>query len=176
MIAGLTSLDKIGQLLAQALSPLGEMAGQPDAVERAIRNLGFAPPPGIDLGTIVTLDPSDVVEKLQILLRSTDDEQNNSSIMSGRAADLIFAVGELMKDIATFAEGLPTALAAAGDYATRTDIANQLPRRLLDLLIVQGVGLVSPPTAFVLRTLGLFGYELGTGRTPGSTRSRTIAR
>src|SRR4029077_20983265 len=134
--SALTSLDKIGQLLAQALLPLGEMAGEPETVERAIRSLGFAPPPGIDLGTIVALDPSAVVEKLQILLRSTEEEQNNSSIMSSRAADLIFAVAALTKDIATFAEGLPTALAAAGDYATRSDIANQLPRRLLDLLIV----------------------------------------
>jgi len=154
-----TSLDKLAETVALALVPLGEMAGQPDTVESALASMGFAPPPGVNLGTVLALNPTPVIDKLEILLRSTPEEQKDSSIMGGRAADLVLAVAELLEAITQFANDLPTTLAAAGDYVTKTDITNELPRRLLDLLVVGAVGQVSPTAAFVFRTLGLFGYD-----------------
>jgi hypothetical protein len=154
-----TSLDALGEILAHALIPLGEVAGNPEMIERALAALGFAPPEGVDLAKILTLDATGVARKLQIIVEAPSQERDDTLLMGQRYAALLVEVVKLLDEIRAFAEGLPVALAAAGPYVEKSKIDKELPRRLLDFLLVAAIAELAPPVAFVLRLLGVIHFE-----------------
>ena len=154
------SLDVLARTVARGLLPLGEIAGEADVIAQALSSLGFAAPPGIDLASVLSLDVSDLSSKLETVLDSTLEEQQDQSLMAGRYTALAVSVGQLIDAVVRFATDLPAKLAGAGDYVAKSGIVAALPRRLLDRLIVDAVGQASAPTAFCLRMLGIFGVDV----------------
>ena len=152
------SYERAAELLGLAFVTLGEISSDVRTAESGLAALGWAPPPGVDLTTLA-LDTSDLSAKLEIVLESTPDERVDDAVMAGRYADLALAVVTFARQIDTFAAELPGKLAAAGEYATKTDIATQLPRRLLDYVVVRGIQSQSPALASILHMAGVFGVQ-----------------
>jgi hypothetical protein len=154
-----TTLDKIGELFARALVPISEAARHPETLASILAALGWDQPLGVDLAMLMTLDASTVIDKLQAVLQSTPEELDDSDTMVARYGELGVAVAALIVDIGELADGLPAKLAAAGDYATKSSIKDELPRRLLDYLLVSALDQLAPPLLYALRTLGIVHYD-----------------
>jgi hypothetical protein len=99
---------------------------------------------------------SDLIDALRAVAASTEAEKTDFVLMAQRYAEIGIAIQDLVVGISDFANGLQAALNPAGDYVKRTDIVNQLPRSLLDLLVVQAVGEVAPQLFAVLSVFGIF--------------------
>jgi hypothetical protein len=128
--------EQAASYAAQALVTIGAVAGDATALAQALALLGWDVPPGVDLAGAMTIDTSAVAQQLATVLGSTPGDLADEALMAERYAALLAAVGALVAQIAAFASALPGQLTAAGDYAAQTQIATELPRRLLDLLTV----------------------------------------
>jgi hypothetical protein len=146
------AVEGIGEVISSSAEAIQD--GQ--IVEFVINQLGWELPPGVDLASVITLDASEVVAKLEIVTASTDEERDDELLMAGRYADLLLAVQDFIAQISTFSESLPDILASAADWVEKTDVVDELPRRLLDFAVVAGVTAASPTAASVLRLLGIF--------------------
>src|SRR6266545_5340833 len=122
---------EIGKLLAL----LKEASQGPAAAKALINFLGWQLPPGLDDIGLAVIDFSRFLEKLRIVLESSDAELEDEILMAERIADLTVEMGNLVKQIQDLADQLPTKLAGFGDYVSRTNIHKEFPRRVLDLMV-----------------------------------------
>jgi hypothetical protein len=150
-----TSLETLAVQLARALEPLQYPATDQEAIERGLNLLGWAAPPGVDLRPLVGFNPAEMRSKLRVVLDSTEADQQTGPLMARRYAELLAAIQKLAQAINQTAENLQVALAGVPGYLEQTQIVNQLPRRVVDLLLASWVGMASPPAYELLRLLGL---------------------
>jgi len=150
------SYEKAAELLAHGLIAIAEAVSDARTAESGLAALGWAPPPATELVPTFALDSADLGTKLQIVLESTPNERANDEVMAERYGALAAAVALFIAQIDTLANALPGKLAAAGDYAQRTNISAEFPRRLSDFLLVRGIHYVSPTWASLLHLTGVF--------------------
>jgi hypothetical protein len=149
------TLEVLSTELGRALRPLADGVSSPAQAAGLLARLGWALPPGVaDLG-LTGLTVSDVIDKLLVLLRSTDAEREDAILMATRAADLLRAIAELLANVKTIVDALPTLPALTADYLARTRIDQELPRRLLDYLLVDYLRTVANGTYRVLKLAGI---------------------
>jgi hypothetical protein len=151
-----TTVDQLTLSLAQALVPIRELAADVDDLVLALNRLGWEAPPAVNLANVALPDPGDVVAKLSAIRKSTPAEVNDSTLMALRYGELLVSVGAFLVKIDQFATALPSTLAAAGNYAQTTKIKDELPRRLLDLVLISATSAGSPLAGSILRLLGVF--------------------
>jgi hypothetical protein len=160
MVSSLQSLIKGFGVL---LGALGEVAEDEQRIVDALAMLGWLPPPGIDVVSSFTFDTSALLTALEPVVDATATDLGNDSLMENRYLTLVGAVAEQLPAIVELATNLDHDLQQAGaqaaDYATRTQIATELPRRLLDFMIVSGVMAVVRPLGDVLFLLGVFSTQ-----------------
>jgi hypothetical protein len=122
-------------------------------------SLGWAAPPGVgDLGLSALLKP-DLIEKLDQLDFSVNTGDGDSPGALQLRADLLTGLLDFFNAARTFASGLSGRLAAAGDYAAKTDIVNQFLPRLQNYMVVRLVEQIQPTLYYALFLVGIFKLE-----------------
>jgi len=145
--------------LGQVLSILKEVARNSGSVKAFVNFLGWKLPPGLDEIGLTGIDLTDFLGKLGAVLESSEAERDDELLMAARIADLARAMGRLVQDIRRFADGLPTRLAAQGDYVSRTNIHKELPRRTFDLLLTGYLSGASPFASSLLHLINVFEFK-----------------
>jgi Family of unknown function (DUF6603) len=146
------ALEKMGT----ALAPLEAIFTAPRALETGLNSLGYASPPNVDMAALQVPDVGPLIDALRAVTGATKAQRADFTIMAGLYADLALALEDVIADIAALADALPTAFAAAGDYVQRTNIDDELPRILLDALVMEAVGEATPKVYNALLLLGIF--------------------
>lgn len=146
------AIEKMGT----ALAPLEAIFAAPRALETGLNGLGYASPPNVDLAALSVPDVSPLIDALRAVTGATNAQRADFTTMVGLYAALGLALEDVIADIADLADALPTAFAAAGDYLLRTNLDDDLPRLLLDALIMETVGETSPKVYNALLLLGIF--------------------
>ena len=150
-----TLTENIGKVLA-TLQELFQSTADSKAFVNA---LGWELPPSFDELGLDEIDLTDFLNKLQVVLDSSEEEFEDDLLMAGRMADLEQALGSQIGDINDFAQSLVTVFAGFGDFVDRTQIHKELPRRILDLLVVNHVSDASPLAAALLHFLNLIEFK-----------------
>lgn len=147
-----TTFERVSMLLGKALIPLGDLTSDPQIALRTLSELGWQSPPGVDIAAVLSLDVEVLADRLVAVLGATTEEREDPAIMTPLYAQLIAEIGDLLVRIDAMAAALPAVLANAGDYAAKTQIASELPRRLLDRVIFGELTRVPQivPAAFAL--------------------------
>ena len=149
------SLDDVFTFLASALTPLGDLTSDPALAERTLARLGWRPPPGVDLADALKLNVDTLLAALTAVMQSTEQELGDAAVMEPRYAQLVADVAQLLDQVDAVAASLPRLLAGAADYLDKTDIAEQLPLRLLDYVSYSALWHAHPSVPALLRLLGV---------------------
>ena len=144
--------------IGQILSYLAEIHGKIDQAKALINLLGWELPPGVEDIGLASLDLGEFLEKLDAVIGAPDEEWDDELAMVGRIADLALAVDELSQSIRTLAEELPAKLAQFGDFVDRAQIHKELPKRLVDFLLVNYVANKAPPAFAILHLIDVIDY------------------
>jgi hypothetical protein len=153
------TLQTISEQLGRLLEQLGVLFEQTDRVRELLNALGWAPPPGLDDIGLSALDFSEVLEKLQTLLDSTEAEQDNELLMAQRVAELGLAVAKLVNDVRQLAADLPGNLAGFDDFISRSGIVEEFPKRMFDFWVMSSFAGGSPLAFSILHLLNIFEYK-----------------
>ena len=124
-----------------------------------VNALGWALPPGVDDIGLSALDFTDFLEKLRVVVESTESELEDELVMAPRIAELGIATAAMADRIDELAESLPAVLGGFGDYVDRTKIHKELPRRLLDLLLIARLSERAPLTTAILTLLNIIEFK-----------------
>src|SRR5262245_52101673 len=109
------TLQQITVELGKAISPLSSGLASPENAEHFLSALGFALPPGVhDIG-LVGVSVQAVIEKLEIVARSTPAERDDTILMATRISDLGAAVIALIQDLGDLMNTLATLPALTAD-------------------------------------------------------------
>jgi hypothetical protein len=144
--------------MGQLLSYLAEIQGKVSEARALINLMGWELPPGVEDIGLASLDLSDFLEKLDAVVGAPDEEWEDELAMVGRIADLTLALTALAQTINTLAVELPTRLASFGDYVDRTNIHKELPKRLLDFLLVNYLANKYPLAFAILHLIDVIDY------------------
>ena len=148
--------------LHAAIAQLGRSLGMLEAFladvrgpEHLLRLLGWELPPAVsDIG-LATVDLSglvDAIDELDVMLTADSPDGLQVSISVGEVA---IAFADVIDAFNTLSEGFN----ATPDYLSRTKIADEFLRRLLDLVVVQSL-LVASDSAFAIgQLLGVIALE-----------------
>ncbi len=96
------TLQTISEQSGRLLEQLGLLFQQTDRVRELLNVLGWAAPPGLEDIGLSALDFSEVLEKVQTLLDSTEAEQNDELLMAQRVVALSVAVAKVVNDVRQF--------------------------------------------------------------------------
>ena len=151
-----STIDILSSEVAQALAPISEPLSSPAGVKRLLNALGWELPPAVNDIGLIGLNADDVIAKLEIIRRSTPEEEQNDDVMLGRYAALLTAIGQFVAQIVAKAATLGQGVAIPADYLEATKIDKQFVTRLLDHLIIVYVEQSSPPIYAFLIALGIF--------------------
>lgn len=144
---------------AEALAALSGAVATAHRARRLVNALGWDLPPGVtDIG-LTALGVSSVADKLLIILRSTPAERKDEGVMLQRYADLLGAVRGLISDVQKTAQALATSPTISSDYLSATKIDSELPKRLLDYVIINYVEHQLPLLDSLLTAAGIFERE-----------------
>ena len=146
-----TLTTALGTVVAR-LNTIAQLGG---GAKGMINGLGWALPPGVDDIGLAALDFTDFLEKLRAVVEATQSEREDELLMAQRIAELGIATGALADSIDALATSLPAVLGGFGDYVDRTQIHKELPRRLLDLLLVLRMSEQAPLTTAILMLLNI---------------------
>jgi hypothetical protein len=150
-----TLAEEIGRVLV-VLNDVTRIASGAKAI---INGLGWALPPGVDDVGLSTLDFTEFLEKLRIVIDSTQSDLENEAVMAPRIAELGLATAALVDQIDELAESLSAVLSGFGDYVDRTNIHKELPRRLFDLLLISRLSEGAPLTTAILNLLNIIEFK-----------------
>lgn len=127
------TFDSLTVGMAELLVPLQEAISSVTQAEKLLNTLGWNLPPNIqDIG-LSGLNPVTVLKKLTDLKLAAGVEAEGSTVKISLYADLLTSVTQYINDVKSFSSSLNEKLPA--DYLSKTQIADQLPRRLLDYLV-----------------------------------------
>ncbi len=154
------TIHTLTEALGKVLAVLNDVVQAGSSSKGIINALGWALPPGVDDIGLSVLDFTEFLEKLRIVVESTDSELQNELVMAPRIAELGFATAAVAQQIDELAETLPAVLSGFGDYVDRTNIHKELPRRLLDLLLIARLSEGSPLATAILEFLNITEFKL----------------
>jgi hypothetical protein len=120
-----------------------------------INALGWDLPEGVDDIGLAALDFTDLLEKLQRVVKPSRADAQDELAMAARVAELAAAIAAMANSIDDLAEALPATLSGFGDYVDRTNIHEELPRRAFDLLLVNHLYHTAPIATAVLKLLAI---------------------
>ena len=123
-----TLSSQMGKMLA-GLRTLFEEISQTKSL---INTMGWEAPPGLDDIGLGTIDFTSFLAKLQAVLDSSKEELEDEILMAQRIAELSIALKEFVETIFQLAETLPSKLSGLGDYADRTNIKEEFPKRMFN--------------------------------------------
>ena len=153
------SVHQLTQTVGEVLSKLDGLIQITSGTSALVNALGWELPPGVDDIGLTAIDFTDLVQKLEVVAQSTSDEQQDEILMASRTAELGLAIGVVTDDLTELADSLSTVFSGFGDYLDRTNIHKELPRRLLDLLLIKQLSDRSPLTTAVFTLLNLIEFK-----------------
>src|SRR5687768_10458997 len=136
-----TLSNQMGKMLA-GLRTLFEEISQTKSL---INTLGWEAPPGLDDIGLGTIDFTSFLAKLQAVLDSSKEELEDEVLMAQRIAELSIALKEFVDTIFQLADTLPSKLSGLGDYADRTNIKEEFPKRMFNFWTTTYLSGYSPP-------------------------------
>ncbi len=145
--------------LGDSLSALQTLLQGTEQAGAMLNALGWELPPGVDDIGLTSLDLTDLIAKLRTVLSSSETDRANELLMAQRIAALALAMKTTLESVQRFADGLPAKLAQQGDYVSRTKIHIELPRRILDLLLINYLSHRSLLTLSVLNVLNVIEFK-----------------
>ncbi|MDJ0762835.1 MAG: hypothetical protein QNJ97_07575 [Myxococcota bacterium] len=151
-----TTLDLLAHQFGALLQPLVQAGKSPKNAKQFMRDLGFELPPGVNDIGLAALSVSDLIDAIKALRAASAQDLEDELTAAALYAAVLVAAGKLIKDVGDLAANLPTQLAAFPDYLSKTDIANQLAPRVIDLLIVDRLSTELPQVAPLFFLLGIF--------------------
>ena len=147
------SLTTVAIVVGRALRDLQGQISSPGGVQDLLYRLGWSWPPGLDTSTL-TLDFSEVLTALASLEFDLDAGADTSTLVAD-TGNLIEAIAGLATAVTTAVNGLSTIPA----YLTATNLATELPVRLLDYLIVDILLRSAPSVVSVCNCIGLVSFD-----------------
>lgn len=150
-----TLTEEIGQVLAVLNNVVQLTSGS----KAFINALGWELPPGVNDIGLSALDFTDFLEKLRVVIESSESEFEDEFVMAPRVAELGLAAGAMANRISDLAETLPVVLGGFGDYVDRTNIHKELPRRMFDFLLINQLSDRSPLTMAILNFLNIIEFN-----------------
>lgn len=154
-----TTIHALTEQIGKAVERLHGLTQLASGSKGIVNALGWALPPGLDDIGVSALDFGELLEKLRAVVESTESELENELVMAPRIAELGVATAAMADRIDELAEALPAALSGFGDYVDRTSIHKELPRRLLDLLLIARLSERSPLAATILTFLNIIEFK-----------------
>lgn len=145
--------------LGSLMSALKTLLQGVDQTKALLNSLGWELPPGVDDLGLTGLDLAAFLTALDAVVNSTEAELDDELLMAERIAALASAVGALVDDLRRLADGLAAKLAGQGDYVSRTQIHIELPRRILDLLVINYLSAKSLLALSILNLLNLIEFK-----------------
>ncbi|MBX3082875.1 MAG: hypothetical protein KF716_14645 [Anaerolineae bacterium] len=146
-----TGIGELFQYLADIQEDL-------DEARSLINLMGWELPPGLEDIGLASINLGAFLEKLEAVLDAPSDELEDELAMLTRIGELTTALVTLVQEIRTLATTLPTKLASFGDYVDRTNIHNELPKRLFDFFVANYVSRTYPLTYAILHLINFFDY------------------
>jgi hypothetical protein len=162
--------------IGRVLEDLNGVIGIASGSKGFVNALGWDLPAGVDDIGLAALDFTDVLEKLQRVVKPSRADAADELAMAARVAELAAAIAAAADSIDELAESLPATLSGFDDYVDRTNIHEELPRRALDLLIVNHLYHAAPIATAVLKLLAIIELEYFPADPPNFQREhlRTI--
>ncbi len=152
------TVDMLMTILAGAIAPLEDSLRSPEDAILLIEALGWELPPGVNEIGLSVVNVSDLREKLMQLQVALKIEGNTPETVSLQA-EVVGEVANTLNSIRQVADKLPTVLAGAGNYLVVTQIEDQLPKRLIDYLLIRFFQENTQPVFHILIALGIFRLE-----------------
>jgi hypothetical protein len=153
------ALHTLTEEIGGALESLNDVVQVASGAKGFINALGWELPPGLDDIGLAALDFTDLLQKLKAVVEATESEAGDELLMAARIADLGLAAAALAARVDDLAASLRTTLSGFGDYVDRTNIDEELPRRLFDLLLVNHLTQRVPLTAAILNFLNIIEFR-----------------
>ena len=153
------TIHTLTEQIGRALAFLNDVVAISSGSKDFINALGWELPAGVDDIGLSALDFTDFLEKLNVVLESSESDFENEIVMVPRIAELGLAGGALANSIRELAETLPVTLGAFGDYVDRTNIHVELPRRIFDFLLINQLSDRSPFTLAILNFLNIIEFK-----------------
>ena len=153
------SVHQLTQAVGEVLSNLNSIVQVTSGTSAFVNALGWELPPGVDDIGLTAVDLTDVLQKLKAVTDSSSEELDNELLMASRIAELGLAIGVAADHIVEFAESLSTLFSGFGDYLDRTNIHKELPRRILDLILIKQLADRSPLATALLNFLNLIEFR-----------------
>lgn len=129
-----STLDSAIALTSRSIGLVDQLLTGDDGPRKLLGVLGWSLPPGVDDIGLRALDLSSILNDLQTL-NIAIDAGTGGLTLAGDYAKLGVSFANFLQGI----NGIVSALNAAGDYLTKTDIPNQFVTRLFDYLISQAL-------------------------------------
>ena len=148
-----STLDAATGLLGRALGLLERFLQTETGPKQLLADLGWTLPQGVDDIGLAALDVSAVVAKLSSVNVAIATNAGSLEI-DAQYADLLVEVAHFLSEL----DGIGATLNAPGDFLVKTNVAAELPLRLVDFLVVQ---LVTQEARLVFELASVFGiFEL----------------
>lgn len=154
-----TTIHTLTTALGRVVESLGTLAQVGSSAKGLVNALGWALPPGVDDIGLAALDLTGFLEKLRAVTEATQSEREDELLMARRITELGVATAAMVEAIDELADSLPVVLGGFGDYIDRTQIHEQLPRRLLDLLLILRLSDHAPLTTAILMLLNIVEFR-----------------
>ena len=154
-----TTIQTLTTELGKVVATLNNVTQLGAGAKGMVNALGWALPPGLDDIGLSALDFTVFLEKLRVVVESTESELDDELVMAPRIAELAIATAVMADHIDELAAALPATLGGFGDYVDRTNIHKELPRRLLDLLLITRLSEHSPLTTAILTLLNIIEFK-----------------
>ncbi len=153
------TVNLLTESVGEVLSKLDALVQLTSGTSAFVNALGWELPPGVDDIGLAALDFTDLLQKLKVVADSSSEERKDEILMASRIAELGLAIGATVDSIRELADSLEALFGGFGDYLDRTSIHKELPRRLLDLLLIKQLSDRSPLAAAVLTFLNLIEFK-----------------
>ncbi|MEO5978771.1 MAG: DUF6603 domain-containing protein [Chryseolinea sp.] len=151
-------IQKLTAGAGEVISLLAELKNDLSEIKAFINLLGWDLPPGLSDVGLAALDVENFITKLEAVINAPEDVWENEVAMISRIKELAIEINNIVQEIHTLADQLPTKLVGFPDYVNRTNIHKELPRRLFDFLVINYVAKVSPLSYAVLSLADIIDY------------------
>lgn len=153
------TLNTITVAIGEVLSSLEQVLESSSKAKALINALGWELPPGVEDIGLASIDLTAFLEKLRIVIESSEEEWESEILMASRIADLAEALSRIVGEINHLARELPSQLNEYGDYVSRTNIDKELSKRMSDLLIAGYLSKKSNPLFSILQLLNIVEFR-----------------
>jgi hypothetical protein len=154
-----TTIHTLTTALGRVVATLNTATQIGTGAKGLVNALGWSLPPGVDDIGLSALDFTEFLEKLRVVVESTPSELEDELLMAQRIAELGVATAAMAERIDELADALPAVLGGFGDYVDRTQIHKELPRRLLDLLLITRLADHAPLATAILTLLNIVEFK-----------------